>query len=144
MRSSTVGILTVLHLKWWLSHSDDFHFQFCPFILSLDPTGDFRPQTRSFVGPKILNLYYGRRWLIIYAPVWRGWLISILQFSTFCTKLFAMVHLSETDHRKQVIAVVLVNYSNQLCSCLSWYQDVYQRLSCPLGVKVEPVDVPQN
>ena len=28
------GIATVLHLKRWLTHSDDFHFQFCPFIIS--------------------------------------------------------------------------------------------------------------
>ena len=25
----TVGTLTVLHLKWWLTHIGDFHFQFC-------------------------------------------------------------------------------------------------------------------
>ena len=28
----TFDILTILHLKWLLSHSGDFHFQFCSFI----------------------------------------------------------------------------------------------------------------
>jgi len=29
MRSPSFGILTVLHLKWWLTRSGDCHFQFC-------------------------------------------------------------------------------------------------------------------
>jgi len=33
MRSPAFGILTVLHLNRWLTHSGDFHFQFVPLSL---------------------------------------------------------------------------------------------------------------
>ena len=64
MRSPTLGILTVLHLKWWLAHCGDFHVDvfmrnniqpenvisfwetsspdYLPVLLPWTPLGDFR------------------------------------------------------------------------------------------------------
>jgi len=81
MRSATFGILTVLHLRWWLTLSGDFHFQFClvfsdiwhdllhcftlcSVVSSPDPLaglcpwtplGDFHPQTPLLWSPKKNN-----------------------------------------------------------------------------------------